>query len=195
MPVGVHSLAGRDMVLALTQSRQRLILRRNIARVGLRGEEVQVHSNVARHLLQLQQAVPVTLQSLQAVEVDGGILERTPEFLQQVQRQRQLFFDPFWAITATMLRFERRRFGPSRTLAVPLDRLDIANKLWETSKVKVQPGQVVFADGKQEAVADVGYHLVYVELEGGDGLEDVCYSTRFARLRMKVVTQNTRAMY
>jgi ribosomal protein L9 len=196
MPVGVHSRVGQAMLSGVAHAYVRVILTDTLPRIGLQGEEVQLNSNFARRLLKQNAAVPVTMETLHAIPIkDGKKLVRTPELLQRLEHKRRTFFDPFWAITATMLRFERRRLGPSKELAVPVSRLDIANQLWLSSKIKVQPPQVVFALPKQQDIKDVGYHIAYVELEGGEGLEDICYSTRFARLRMKVVTQNIRGMY
>ena len=193
--VGVLGKAGQAMVRGLPRSQRRVILREHVPRVGVRGEEVQTNTTIAYQLVAKGQAVVPNWQTVhQITDSEGQTLDRTPEFLAAVERQRA-FFDPFWAITATMLNFTRKRFGPTRRLAVPIDRLEIANRLLQVVKVKVNPEDIVFASGKQQSINYTGYHLVYVRLAGGEGLQGPCYSDQYARLRCKVIHQNTRAMW
>ena len=67
-------------------------------------------------------------------------------------------------------------------------------RLLLTSKLKVSPDQIVFAQGGQENIPTVGWHLCYVRLPGGEGVGYPCYSDEFARLRLYAVSHQS-ALY
>ena len=127
--VGNFSRAGKDMIKGLPFSHRRIILKKSVAGVGMKAEEVQVRTHLAMKLCDKGSATLPNLKTLKSfVDDEGNVIERTPELLADLAQKRESFWEPFWCIHATMLNFRRRRYGPTKEMAVPIDRLDIANR-------------------------------------------------------------------
>lgn len=115
-------------------------------------------------------------------------IERSSEFLDFTARKRQ-WLDVYWRVNTGYLLFGRQSWGQGWLLNCPLRRKDIAQKLWEQYKVRVDPRLIEFREkDRRTGIQDLGHNWCWLYLPGAEELDidREVYDNKRVKVRMHI---------
>lgn len=162
---------------------------------GFVGEERLVKREVAEKYLEEGSCVVPTEDHRRAVwgfnpdtNQFDRFIERSPEFLNLAARKRQ-WLDVYWRVNTSYLQFGRVSWGQGWILNCPLRKVDIAQKLWEQAKVRVDYRLVEFREkDRQTGIQDLGHNWCWLYMPGAEGLgiDREVYDNKRVKVRVHV---------
>lgn len=162
---------------------------------GFAGEERLIKRDMAEKYLSEGTAVLPTDELRQGVwcyNPESGqydrFIERNEEFLEFASRKRQ-WLDVYWRVNTGYLLFGRQSWGQGWLLNCPLRKKDVAQKLWEQYKVRVDPRLIEFR-GKDRVtgIQELGHNWCWLYLPGADelGINREVYDNKRVKVRMHI---------
>lgn len=172
---------------------------------GFAAEERLIKKEVADHLIREGSVVVPDADTRRGVwcfNPDTGkhdrFIERSPEFLDFAARKRQ-WLDVYWRVNTGYLIIGRRSWGQGYKLNVPLRKKDVAQKLWEQYKVRIDPRLIEFREqDRNTGIQDVGHNWCWLYLPGADefGIDREVYDNKRVKVRMHIRRMNNaQALY
>lgn len=162
---------------------------------GFAGEERLVKLDMAKKYLEEGTCVPPTAENRKALwcynpdtNAFDRFIERNEEFLEFASRKRQ-WLDVYWRVNAGYLMFGRMAWGSAMVLNCPLRKTDVAQKLWEQLKVRVDPRLIEFREqDRRTGIQDLGHNWCWLNLPGADefGIDREVYDNRRVKVRIHI---------
>ncbi|EPY26906.1 hypothetical protein STCU_02297 [Strigomonas culicis] len=187
----------REMAAELQLEYMPLIFTRTILgpQGGFAGEERLIKREVAQKYLAEGNAVVPDAAFRQGVwcynpdsEQYDRFIERNDEFLDFASRKRQ-WLDVYWRVNTGYLLFGRQSWGQGWLLNCPLRKRDVAQKLWEQYKVRVDPRLIEFREkDRRTGIQDLGHNWCWLYLPGAEELaiDREVYDNKRVKVRMHV---------
>ena len=162
---------------------------------GFCGEERLVKSALAEKYLDDGVAVPVTPENRAGVwtynvataQFDKYV-ERTSHFLDFQYKKRQ-WLDVYWRVNTGYLLIGRCAWGQGSILNCPLRKKDVAQKLWEQLKVRVNPQLLEFREqDRRTGIQDLGHNFCWLYLPGAEALniDREVYDNKRVKVRLHI---------
>lgn len=168
---------------------------------GFAGEERNVKLEVAQQYLETGTCVRPTDETRRALwcfnpdtEQFDRYVERNEEFLTFAGRKRQ-WLDVYWRVNTGYLIFGRQSWGQGWILNCPLRKVDVAQKLWEQLKVRVDPRLIEFREKDQRTgIQDLGHNFCWLYLPGAEelGIDREVYDNKRVKVRMHIRKMTSR---
>lgn len=169
---------------------------------GFAGEERLIKREVAEKYIEERTCVVPDEQSRTGVwafnpdtsQFDRYI-ERTSQFLEFAARKRQ-WLDVYWRVNTGYLIIGRQSWGQGWLLNCPLRKKDVAQKLWEQYKVRVDPRLIEFREKDQRTgIQELGHNWCWLYMPGAEalGIDREVYDNKRAKVRMHIRKMNSRA--
>lgn len=120
-------------------------------------------------------------------------IERTDDFLDFAARKRQ-WLDVYWRVNTGYLLFGRQSWGQGWLLNCPLRKIDVAQKLWEQYKVRVDPRLIEFRESdRRTGIQNLGHNWCWLYLPGADELaiDREVYDNKRVKVRMHIRKMNS----
>jgi hypothetical protein len=162
---------------------------------GFAGEERLVPAAKADHLLASNEAVEPTTQNRRGVwsfnpDTDqfDRFIERNDQFLDLQARKRQ-WLDVYWRVNQGYLQFGRASWGAGFLLNVPLRKQDVAQKLWEQLKVRVDWRLLELREkDRMTGITEQGHHWCWLYMPGAEelGVDREVYDNKRVKVRIHV---------
>jgi hypothetical protein len=162
---------------------------------GFAGEERVVPAPKASHLLRDGCAVAPTPEARKGVwcfnpdtEQYDRFIERNNEFLDLQARKRQ-WLDVYWRVNQGYLLFGRASWGAGWLLNVPLRKQDVAQKLWEMYKVRVDWRLIEFREKERlTGITELGHTWCWLYMPGAEelGIDREVYDNKRVKVRIHV---------
>ncbi|ESL10498.1 hypothetical protein TRSC58_01769 [Trypanosoma rangeli SC58] len=162
---------------------------------GFAGEERLIKRELARKYIEDGHAVTPTeelRQGLWCFDPDTNqydrFIERNEEFLDFAARKRQ-WLDVYWRVNTGYLLFGRQSWGQGFLINCPLRKKDVAQKLWEQYKVRVDPRLVEFREkDRRTGIQDLGHNWCWLYLPGAEelGIDREVYDNKRVKVRMHI---------
>ncbi|RNF25136.1 uncharacterized protein Tco025E_02284 [Trypanosoma conorhini] len=162
---------------------------------GFAGEERLIKRELARKYIEDGHAVAPTdelRQGLWCFDPDTNqydrFIERNDEFLDFAARKRQ-WLDVYWRVNTGYLLFGRQSWGQGFLINCPLRKKDVAQKLWEQYKVRVDPRLVEFREkDRRTGIQDLGHNWCWLYLPGAEelGIDREVYDNKRVKVRMHI---------
>jgi len=162
---------------------------------GFAGEERLTKRDVAEQYLREQICVAPddeTRRGVWCFNPDTNqfdrFIERSEEFLHFASRKRQ-WLDVYWRVNTGYLIIGRQSWGQGYRLNCPLRKQDVAQKLWEQYKVRVDSRLIQFREKDQRTgIEDLGHNWCWLYLPGAEelGIDREVYDNKRVKVRMHV---------
>lgn len=162
---------------------------------GFSGEERLIKRNVALKYFEEGTAVPPTEENRKGVwcfnsdtNAFDAYVERSPEFLDFAARKRQ-WLDVYWRVNTGYLLFGRQSWGQGWILNCPLRKRDVAQKLWEQYKVRVDPRLIELREkDRRTGIQDLGHNWCWLYLPGAEELriDREVYDNKRVKVRIHI---------
>lgn len=162
---------------------------------GFAGEERLIKREVAQKYLTEGNAVVPTDEFRQGVwcyNPDSNqydrFIERTDDFLDFASRKRQ-WLDVYWRVNTGYLLFGRQSWGQGWLLNCPLRKKDVAQKLWEQYKVRIDPRLIELREkDRRTGIQDLGHNWCWLYLPGAEelGIDREVYDNKRVKVRMHI---------
>lgn len=187
----------REMASELQLEYMPLIFTRTVLgpQGGFAGEERLIKREIAQKYLGEGNAVIPDEQFRQGVwcynpdsEQYDRFIQRNDEFLDFASRKRQ-WLDVYWRVNTGYLLFGRQSWGQGWLLNCPLRKRDIAQKLWEQYKVRVDPRLIEFREkDRRTGIQDLGHNWCWLYLPGAEELaiDREVYDNKRVKVRMHI---------
>ncbi|KAH9580142.1 hypothetical protein LSM04_009111 [Trypanosoma melophagium] len=120
-------------------------------------------------------------------------VERNDDFLDFAARKRQ-WLDVYWRVNTGYLLFGRQSWGQGFLLNCPLRKRDVAQKLWEQYKVRVDPRLIEFREkDRRTGIQELGHNWCWLYLPGAEelGIEREVYDNKRVKVRIHVRKMNS----
>ncbi|CCW68132.1 unnamed protein product [Phytomonas sp. Hart1] len=167
---------------------------------GFAGEERLIKREVAQKYLADRHVVFPDDESRRGVwcyspDTDqyDRFVERNSEFLDFASRKRQ-WLDVYWRVNTGYLLFGRQSWGQGWLLNCPLRKKDIAQKLWEQYKVRIDPRLVEFRErDRLTGIQDLGHNWCWLYLPGAEELDidREVYDNKRVKVRIHIRKMNS----
>ncbi|KAG8348547.1 hypothetical protein ERJ75_000731500 [Trypanosoma vivax] len=167
---------------------------------GFAGEERLVKLDVARKYTEMGYAVTPTdelRRGLWCFNPDTNqhdiFIERSEDFLEFAARKRQ-WLDVYWRVNTGYLLFGRQSWGQGFLINCPLRKKDIAQKLWEQYKVRIDPRLIEFRErDRRTGIQELGHNWCWLYLPGAEelGIDREVYDNKRAKVRIHVRKMNS----
>lgn len=162
---------------------------------GFAGEERLIKREVAQKYLADGNAVHPTAELRQGVwcynpdsDQYDRFIERNSEFLDFAARKRQ-WLDVYWRVNTGYLLFGRQSWGQGWLLNCPLRKKDVAQKLWEQYKVRIDPRLIEFREkDRRTGIQELGHNWCWLYLPGAEELDidREVYDNKRVKVRMHI---------
>ncbi|EKF37769.1 hypothetical protein MOQ_002027 [Trypanosoma cruzi marinkellei] len=162
---------------------------------GFAGEERLVKLEMARKYIEDGHAVTPTEELRQGIwcfnpdtNQYDRFIERNEEFLDFAARKRQ-WLDVYWRVNTGYLLFGRKSWGQGFLINCPLRKRDVAQKLWEQYKVRVDPRLIEFREkDRRTGIQDLGHNWCWLYLPGAEelGIDREVYDNKRVKVRMHI---------
>ncbi|AAZ11967.1 uncharacterized protein TEOVI_000559300 [Trypanosoma equiperdum] len=167
---------------------------------GFAGEERLVKLEVARKYMEAGHAVTPTEElrrGLWCYNPDTDkydcFIERNEEFLDFAARKRQ-WLDVYWRVNTGYLLFGRQSWGQGFLINCPLRKRDVAQKLWEQYKVRIDPRLIEFREkDRRTGIQELGHNWCWLYLPGAEelGINREVYDNKRVKVRIHVRKMNS----
>ncbi|KEG14877.1 hypothetical protein DQ04_00271110 [Trypanosoma grayi] len=164
-------------------------------RGGFAGEERLIKLEVARKYMEDGYAVAPTdelRKGMWCFNPDtnqyDSFIERNEEFLDFAARKRQ-WLDVYWRVNTGYLLFGRQSWGQGFLINCPLRKRDVAQKLWEQYKVRVDPRLIEFREkDRRTGIQELGHNWCWLYLPGAEelGIDREVYDNKRVKVRIHV---------
>ena len=125
-------------------------------------------------------------------------IERNDDFLEFAARKRQ-WLDVYWRVNTGYLIMGRQSWGQEYKINCPLRKRDVAQKLWEQYKVRIDPRLIEFREKDcATGIEDLGHNWCWLYLPGAEelGIDREVYDNKRVKVRIHVrKLQSTMALY
>eukprot|EP00796_Vickermania_ingenoplastis_P006010 gene6010-4315_t len=162
---------------------------------GFAGEERLIKREVASKYLEEGSGVVPSEASRQGVwcfnpdtNAFDRYVERNKEFLDFASRKRQ-WLDVYWRVNTGYLLFGRQSWGQGWLLNCPLRKRDVAQKLWEQYKVRVDPRLIELREkDRRTGIQELGHNWCWLYLPGAEelGIDREVYDNKRVKVRMHI---------
>jgi hypothetical protein len=162
---------------------------------GFAGEERLVKREFAESLLETGTCVAPTAENRRGVwcynvatEQFDRYVERGDDFLAFQHRKRQ-WLDVYWRVNTGYLIVGRQSWGQGWQLNCPLRKRDVAQKLWEQLKVRVDWRLIEFREKDvRTGMQDLGHNWCWLHLPGAEELsiDREVYDNKRVKVRLHV---------
>ncbi|KAG5498780.1 hypothetical protein JKF63_03069 [Porcisia hertigi] len=162
---------------------------------GFAGEERLIKREMAQKYMSEGNAVAPNAEFRQGVwcynpdsEQYDRFVERNAEFLDFAARKRQ-WLDVYWRVNTGYLLFGRQSWGQGWLLNCPLRKKDVAQKLWEQYKVRIDPRLIEFREkDRRTGIQDLGHNWCWLYLPGAEELaiDREVYDNKRVKVRMHI---------
>lgn len=115
-------------------------------------------------------------------------VERNSDFMEFAARKRQ-WLDVYWRVNTGYLLFGRQSWGQGWLLNCPLRKRDVAQKLWEQYKVRVDPRLIELREkDRRTGIQELGHNWCWLYLPGAEelGIDREVYDNKRVKVRMHV---------
>lgn len=117
---------------------------------------------------------------------------RDERFLDFAARKRQ-WLDVYWRVNTGYLIVGRQSWGAGWKLNIPLRKKDVAQKLWEQYKVRVDPRLIEFREkDRATGIEDLGHNWCWLYLPGAEELaiDREVYDNKRVKVRLHIRKMN-----
>jgi hypothetical protein len=172
---------------------------------GFAGEERLVKREFAEKHIEEKVCVLPNSETLRGVwcfnpdtQQYDRFIERNEEFLDFAARKRQ-WLDVYWRVNTGYLLLGRQSWGQGYKINCPLRKKDVAQKLWEQYKVRIDPRLIEFREkDRLTGIEDLGHNWCWLYLPGAEelGIDREVYDNKRVKVRLHVrKLQSTMALY
>lgn len=162
---------------------------------GFAAEERLIKRDVAQKYLETGDCVAPSAESRRGVwcfNPDSSqfdkYIERSDDFLDLAARKRQ-WLDVYWRVNTGYLIIGRQSWGHGWKINCPLRTKDVAQKLWEQYKVRVDPRLIEFREkDRVTGIEDLGHNWCWLYLPGAEelGIGREVYDNKRVKVRMHI---------
>ena len=172
---------------------------------GFAGEERLIKRTLAEKYLEDNTCVVPTAENRKGLwcynpDTDqyDKFIDRDQDFLRLASRKRQ-WLDVYWRVNTGYLIFGRVSWGQGWRLNCPIRKVDVAQKLWEQYKVRVDWRLIEFREKDRfTGIEELGHNFCWLYMPGADELQidREVYDNKRVKVRINInkLTQ-TNALY
>jgi hypothetical protein len=160
---------------------------------GFAGEERLIPTAKAQHLVGANEAVVPNEESRKGVWAFNPDTDQFDRWIQRddtfldLQARRRQWLDVYWRVNQGYLIFGRASWGSGFTLNVPLRKQDVAQKLWEQLKVRVDWRLIELREkDRLTGLTELGHHFCWLYMPGAEelGIDREVYDNKRVKVRI-----------